>query len=232
MLPFPFLTRQGARFAGITELADGDCSRRALAQSHCSALEPAGIAPHDLVCGHQVHGVTLAVAGPADRGRGIRADSPPFPATDGVLTCEPGLPLALFVADCVPVLVYDPVHRAGAVVHAGREGTRAGIAEAAVRQMTASFGSVPADLFAVIGPSAGPCCYEVSESLAADWAEAGMPCSGRRLDLWRANGRQLAAAGLPENRIKICEICTICSTRFHSHRRSGDGRRNLAVLML
>jgi len=230
LLQFSFLMRAGACFAGMSELADGDCSRRALAAAPRGAFWAAGIECRDLTCGHQTHGVTIAVAGPGDQGRGIRPEMEAFPSTDGVMTREPGLPIGVSVADCVPVLLYDPVVRAGAVVHAGREGTRAGIAALAVGALADAFGCKPSDLFAVVGPSAGGCCYEVSEAIAADWAEAGLPVVGLHLDLWGANRQQLVGSGLVENRIEISGICTICSARFHSYRRDGDARRNMAVL--
>ena len=89
------------------------------------------------------------------------------------------------------------------------------------------------NLHALIAPSAGPCCYEVSLEMAQAFAaRLGFSIEGRRLDLWDANVRQLTEGGVPARQIHVEGICTICDGRFHSHRRSGDGQRNLAVLRI
>ncbi len=138
----------------------------------------------------------------------------------------------MFVADCVPVYLLDPETGGGGLVHAGREGTYRGISPLAVEAMQREFGTKPTDLHALIGPSAGPCCYEVSPELAHAFAEAGLPVDGRHLDLWQANAQQLTAAGLSPGRITVSGICTICDGRFHSHRAQPNAGRNMALLML
>jgi len=147
-------------------------------------------------------------------------------------TDRPGLPLAVFVADCVPVYIFDPVRRAAALVHAGRAGTQQNITGAALAVLRRAYGTNPSDVHIHIGPSAGPCCYEVSVELARAFRGAGLPASGRRLDLWGANRLQAEAAGVPRAQVACSGICTICDGRFYSYRR-GDGlSRNMALLML
>ena len=110
-----------------------------------------------------------------------------LPETDGLITNVPEVPLVILVADCVPLYLFDPVQRVAGLVHAGRQGTFDNIAGTAIANMRAAYGTHPRDVHAVIGPSAGPDAYEVSESMANDWRDAGLPANGRLLDLWRAN---------------------------------------------
>jgi hypothetical protein len=149
-----------------------------------------------------------------------------------MVTDVPGLPLAVLVADCVPIFLVDVRRRAAALIHAGREGTFRNISVAAAALLERELGGRVSDVHAVLGPSAGPCCYEVSAEIAAAFTTAGLPSRGRNLDLWEANARQLHAAGIPRCQIAIAGVCTICDGRFHSHRRDADGARNMALLML
>lgn len=219
---FKSLERLGVRVAAISEVTDGDCSSDESRAAFCAGL---GIDVGDLVTGRQVHGVAVAVAGDGDRGRR-------FDATDGVVTAVGGLPLAIFVADCVPVFLVDPVRRAVGLVHAGREGVRQGIVDAAVRAMVDHLGCDSENIHAVIGPSAGPCCYEVSAEMADQFRALCLPVEGRRLDLWESTALQLARAGVPRRQIEVSGFCTVCGSRFFSYRRDGGGRRNMAVMCL
>jgi len=164
------------------------------------------------------------------------------PHGDASLTSRPGLLLAIQTADCVPLLVVDPKRRAVAAVHAGWRGTLARIAEKTVGRMQLHFGSKPRDLLAALGPSIGPCCYEVAAEFVTqfssqfadgasyfDSARTGeepnplewlsqMPPGHRpppktvHLDLRKANRSQLLAAGLAERNLFISDLCTACHT--------------------
>ena len=108
--------------------------------------------------------------GRADRGQGLFA---PVPGErDGLITNEPGVVLTVFSADCTPVLLHDPVHRAVGAVHAGWRGTAGGIAAKAVEAMTSAFGTRPEDIQAAIGPCIGPCCFETGEDVPAAMVKA------------------------------------------------------------
>ncbi|HSN77598.1 MAG TPA: peptidoglycan editing factor PgeF [Anaerolineae bacterium] len=165
---------------------------------------------------------------------------------DGIITDTPGLPLTQRYADCTPLIVYDPLRHAAGLGHAGWRGTVAGMATALVQAMTASFGSDPGDLIAVVGPAIGPCCYEIGPEVveavrmafpAADTLlhsrtnGASSPASPH-FDLWAANRWQLEQAGVGQ--IEVAGICTRCQREtFFSHR--GDGARTGrfgAVVML
>lgn len=160
----------------------------------------------------QVHGTRVVRAG-ADQEK-----------ADGMVTDEPGIVLGIMAADCVPMLLADTKLRAVAALHAGWRGTAAGMAQEGVAAMAREFGSRAEDLVAAVGPAIGPCCYAVGEEVAASFAD-GLVLDGR-LDLWEANRRQLAAAGVRE--IAVTGQCTACTRadgarKYFSHRAEGGG---------
>jgi polyphenol oxidase len=161
---------------------------------------------------------------------------------DASVTNQPGLLLAIQTADCVPILLVDPKKRAVAAIHAGWRGTLARITQKAVGRMQFEYGSNPKHLLAAIGPSIGPCCYEVAADFVtkftAQFADApdyfDEPRSGEEpnplqwlnmkppghqpppknvhLDLRKANHSQLVAAGLLAKNIYVSDLCTACHT--------------------
>jgi YfiH family protein len=147
----------------------------------------------------------------------------PLDPADGLSTALPGVFLAMLTADCVPVLIADPVHRAVAVFHAGWRGTVAAIVEQGVQHLCDTYASAPEDLLAAIGPSIGPCCYEVGEEVRTRF-DASFPYAAdlfhdSHLDLWQSNRHQLESAGLPSTNITVLAQCTACA-------RTPNGRRN------
>ncbi|HDQ46205.1 MAG TPA: peptidoglycan editing factor PgeF [bacterium] len=170
----------------------------------------------------QVHGVRI-----------VRVTDPGiFPDTDGVITDAPGLALTVQTADCVPVFLVDPSRPAIGLVHAGWKGSALGIAAEGVRAMQEAFGSRPETLDIFLGPSIGPCCYEVGPDVAGRF-EPGY-VSGNRLDLWRYNVDMMIQSGARPERISTARLCTKCQPQwFFSHRaRGGDAGRMLAVLAI
>lgn len=183
-----------------------------------------GAARADLVSPNQRHTANAAVVWAADRGRVLVN-------TDTLLTREPGVPVLLRYADCTPVLLFDPRHRAFAVVHSGWRGTVAGAVPAAITAMREAFDTEPGDLVAGIGPAIGPCCYEVGDEVVAavrttfDRAEGLLPRNGstrRHFDLWAANQRWLEDAGVRS--IEVARICTACHIDEFFSYRGGKGR--------
>lgn len=170
--------------------------------------------------------------------RAVRADAPSAPAeeADAVVSLRPGVAACVSVADCVPVLLADPESGAVAAVHAGWRGTLARAAAEGVRALRREAGAPPERLLAAVGPSIGPCCYEVSPELAARFrAELGPVVredGGVRLDLWAANRRVLEEAGLRPDRIEVLGRCTSCEAAlFFSHRRdAGRTGRQVAFI--
>lgn len=235
MIRFSSLEALGVAVTALSDKSDGRLSARPgdPPDGPCGAFcARCGVDRESLVCLEQVHEAVVARAGPEDCGRGVRQGFPRFPRTDGVVTASAGVPLAIFVADCVPVYLVDPVAPAIGLLHAGREGTLKRIAEVGLRAMISAYGTRPADVHAMIGPSAGACCYEVSEEMAQTCGGAGIPVRGRNLDLWAANGIQLEGLGVPPEQIGVSGICTICDARFHSHRADSNAGRNMALLSL
>ncbi|MGO9227843.1 MAG: polyphenol oxidase family protein [Bryobacteraceae bacterium] len=138
---------------------------------------------------------------------------------DALLENTPGAVVAVRTADCVPVLLVDPAHRAVAAVHAGWRGTVAGIAPGAVAALRARFASRAGDLHAAIGPAIGNCCYEVGAEVAAQFGVNGPA----HIDLAETVHRQLEAAGIGGQRIYLAGFCTRCrAAEFHSFRRDGE----------
>lgn len=150
---------------------------------------------------------------------------------DALVTDQPGVTVAVRTADCVPVLLHDPDKRVVAAVHAGWRGAVAGIVSKTLRLMADRFGSRQADLRVSIGPSAGPCCYEV-DSPVLDQLRMGLPdwesviCDNQgtkaRLDLKALIRKQVEGAGVPLSSISSVNLCTICQDQlFYSYRREG-----------
>ncbi|MHB8628439.1 MAG: peptidoglycan editing factor PgeF [Aggregatilineales bacterium] len=168
----------------------------------------------------QVHGAETVIATEA------RADHRWLAQADAILTERPGLPLSMRFADCVPVLLYDPVHPAIGLVHAGWRGTMADVVGSALRAMTETFGTRPTDVQAAIGPSIGPECYQVGPEVIEATRTAFGDVDGliyiaddgsAHLDLWATNRRALERAGV--GKIEISGLCTACHTdEFFSHR--------------
>jgi polyphenol oxidase len=179
----------------------------------------------DFVFGSQVHGAVARVVTRADRGAGAAAAGPGVGAADALVTSDPGLVLGAVVADCVPILLYDPGAHVAACVHAGWRGTVAGVTGVAVAAM-ARLGTKPADVIAGIGPAIGPDRYQVGEEVAAAvrdrfGARAGQVIrpdgTGRWLcDLWSANRLLLREAGVAGDNIHVADVPT--GTDFFSNR--------------
>lgn len=230
MTVFDELLEAGAAVAAISGVSDGDCGwDDAASGARADFLRRAGAPPQALVALRQCHGDAIVAADRKHAGSGAHGRDSAMADADGLMTAEPRLPLGIMVADCVPVFLAAP--GAVALVHAGREGTFRGIARKAAQQLCVAYGIAPSSLFALIGPSAGPCCYEVSPELRDAWTVAGMVAHGRYLDLWASNQRQLRDFGVPAPRIRVHGHCTICQPGYHSYRGHGTAKRNLAVIM-
>ncbi|MFN2494383.1 MAG: peptidoglycan editing factor PgeF [Pseudonocardiaceae bacterium] len=183
-----------------------------------------GLPVERLVWMDQVHGRTVAaVDGPRPE---------PVSATDAVVTAEPGLAVVVLVADCVPVLLADPVAGVVAAVHAGRVGARAGLLPATLEIMTRLGARIP-QVEVLLGPSACGQCYEVPVQMQSDVA-AKLPGSACRtrggtagLDLRAGLWHQLADAGVA--RIGVDPRCTIEDTTLYSYRRDGTTGRLAAL---
>lgn len=180
---------------------------------------------------HQVHSAEVVVLDEAALGAAI-------PDADAVVTCLPNQWIGVRTADCVPVLLVDPVRRVVAAVHAGWRGTVAHIVAIAVQKMKA-MGCLPQDLRAAVGPSISPEAFEVGEEVAAAFTEAGrgecivrevwgplgrQPYVKPHIDLWQSNVMDLMDEGLELDQIDCTPWCTYGNNdHFFSARREGIG---------
>ena len=159
-----------------------------------------------------------------------------FPVSDGLVSSQKSLYLAVSAADCIPVMMYDPVSKTVAGVHAGWRGTNARIVHAAVDIMTQKCAALPSDIRVFIGPSAGKCCYEVREDVALLFPEeCREPYRDGKylLDVKQANVLQLIKSGLRKENIEVHPDCTIHNPAYHSFRRDGSkSGRMFAVIGL
>ncbi|MGH3829941.1 MAG: peptidoglycan editing factor PgeF [Pseudonocardiaceae bacterium] len=186
-----------------------------------------GLPAQRLVWMEQVHGRTVTVIdGPRSR---------PVPASDALVTAQPRLAVAVLVADCVPVLLADPVAKVVAAVHAGRTGAQAGVLPAALEAMR-RLGARLETVEALLGPSACGQCYEVPDQMRSD-VESRLPGSACHtrwgtagLDLRAGLWRQLAAAGVA--RVGVDPRCTLEDPSLYSYRREGITGRLAALIWI
>jgi len=159
-----------------------------------------------------------------------------FPHCDALITAHENIYLAISVADCSPIVLFDPLKNVIAAVHAGWRGTQQRIAEKAVQIMKDKFHSTPEDIVAFIGPSAGACCYEVGEEVAKLFPQVCIhpKKNGKfHLDVKQANVLQLLENNLQESHIEVHSDCTIHNKNYHSFRRDGkNSGRMLAIVGL
>ncbi len=185
----------------------------------------AGVRVESLVFQGQVHGDAIH-----------RVFSPGrIPSCDALVTDIEGLFLAVSIADCVPILLADPVKRVVAGVHSGWRGSVRRILSMTVDRLQNEFDVRPHDLVAYIGPSASVCCYEVGEDVAAQFEKSFVKRSDGlkpRLDLKEVNRSLLRSSGVRDENIEVSRHCTICNPElFHSYRRDKErSGRMLAVI--
>jgi YfiH family protein len=218
-LPHATTTRH---FPGVTSPAEPTAPFTAEA---ADALRAARLDPTRVTHARQVHGASVlrAPAGGGYAGNG-----------DVLTTIQRGLPLAIFTADCLAIILWDSIARVLVVAHVGWRGTARGAARAAV-QAAVDAGGRADRLHVAIGPSIGPCCYEVDAPVLREFGRA-YGLRGRAwftpardghmmLDLWAANQAILADAGVDRLNIENPRLCTACQPElFYSYRKGHRGR--------
>ena len=199
------------------------------------------VLPYPVIQGHQVHGDRIAVI---DRPDLTRADMEGY---DAFICKLPGVAIGVRTADCVPILLYDPVQRMVAAVHSGWKGTVLKIAQKTIGLMKSDFGCLPEELRAVIGPAIGPDSFQVGQEVVEKFEEAGFPMSqvwsdrgpgdgspmsgGHHIDLFKANKWILEESGVRD--IQVFDIDTFTDTSFFSARREGTAcGRNINAIKL
>lgn len=200
-----------------------------------------GFGIDDMVVGQQVHGDRVHIVRKEDRGRGARDFTGAIPDADSLVTNLQGILLSSYYADCVPVMLLDPVKKAIGLAHAGWKGTVKRIAATTLKVMGSAFGTDPARCLAVIAPSIGPCCYEVDQPVIRSFSGAGFDPAfltkpsgdGRwKLNLQEANRLTLVEAGIQPDNIVLAGMCTACTPDiFFSYRGQSGKCGRMASLM-
>lgn len=209
-------------FDGLN-LAYGDDDPAAVEQNLSQVQEALGL--KRLVYARQVHGVEII----STSGQG----GPELGQADGLCTDRPGVGLLIKTADCQAVVLYDPVKKVLANLHAGWRGNVQNMAGRGVEFMAGRFGVEPGDVHAAISPSLGPCCAEFvnhTQELGEDFEPYQV--SPNHFDLWAVTVDQLTSAGVKRENIEVAGICTKCDERFYSYRRQRrTGRFGTIVAM-
>ena len=200
--------------------------------------------PYPVICGHQVHGAEIAIV---DRSDLTREDLEGY---DAFITTLPGVAIGVRTADCVPILLYDPVKRVVAAIHSGWKGTVQTISHKTLAILKQEFGGRPADMRAVIGPCIGVESFQVGEEVVDRFREEGFPMDeiwrftsghpeipmhdGHHIDLVRANTWLLEESGILSANIQVASIDTYRDSSFYSARREGTacGRTINAIKMI
>ena len=199
--------------------------------------------PYFVVTGHQVHGTKIAIVTDPETGRDE------LEGYDALITNVKGCAIGVRTADCIPVLLYDPVNEVVAAIHSGWKGTLNRISQKTVFRMKDAFGSSPEDILAVVGPGICRSCFQVGEEVVNYFKGNGINIDpiyswegpkqegmkgGHHLDLIEENRLLLLECGIPATNIQISGICTYEDERFFSARREGSacGRNINAIKML
>lgn len=241
-----FSTRLGGVSQGIYSSMNLSFTRgdedEAVYENYRRLAAAVGFCTEDIVTSDQTHTANVRVITEEDRGNGITKPRP-YTDVDGMITNVPGLMLATFYADCVPLYFVDPVHHAIGLSHSGWRGTAAKIGAVTVEKMRAEYGTDPKDVYSAIGPSICQECYEVSEDVIVEFQKAFAEKYWDRLfyrkengkyqlNLWEANRRIMLDAGIGEEHISMPGICTCCNPEFlFSHRASHGKRGNLGAFL-
>lgn len=265
MVKHCFTTREGG-------VSTGDCAsmnlsftrgdeEAAVRENYRRIAEALGVKCEDMVCSDQTHTTNVRRVTRADAGKGVVCPKD-YTDVDGLITNEPGLVLATFYADCVPLYFVDPVHKAIGLSHSGWRGTVGKIGQVTIEAMNREFGSKPEDLYCAIGPSICQDCYEVSRDVAEEFMQAfpehvseilyhrevlenDMQQAGIQqtevpqnaedkfqLDLWKANEIVLKEAGILPEHLAVTNICTCCNPDKLFSHRASKGRRGNLAAML
>ncbi len=181
---------------------------------------------------HQVHDDGITTVTHANAGAGNQIKSLSIQNSDALITACRGITLFAQAADCVPIVLFDTEMKVAAAIHAGWRGTTKKIAQKAALKMVADFGCNPQNILAGIGPSIGPCCYEVGsevidmvQSCFSNPTSLLVPHNNRyHFDLWRANQVQLEEVGIPLPNIEVAQVCTRCNPNLFFSSRYDNGK--------
>jgi len=191
------------------------------------------IGTQKLIFSNQVHETGILVFKKNDKNRSTKDDVTPL-SGDAMITDIPGKTLAIQLADCQGILLYDPSNKVVANVHSGWRGSIKNILSACVKSMQSEFQSLPENIYAGISPSLGPCCAEFihyqQEIPQRYWCYKN---TSDYFDFWKISWNQLLTAGLLPQNIEISNICTKCNSHlFFSFRKKNQTGRFVSVISL
>ena len=184
------------------------------------------------VISKQTHTDNIRIVTKEDAGKGVTRVSD-IEDTDGLITKVKNIPLVVFSADCTPILLYDDKKKVIAAIHAGWRGTAKKIAQKAVKLMKEHFNCKPENIYAVIGPSIGPCCFEFGSEATEIFDEKYLTPKGDKymVDIWAFNKDQLMLEGVKN--IDLSSVCTVCnSDKYFSYRTHKERTGRQAALIL
>lgn len=253
--PHGFSTRSGGVSDGMFDSLNlgmnrGDESAR-VTENWRRFLESCDITQRSFVCGKQVHENTVHIATKEDArpAYGKYPDGRDLIECDGYVTAQKDVPLAIFTADCVPVLMHDPVKGVIGAIHCGWRSTVSDIEKKAVDAFI-SLGSDPANIMVAEGPAIDKCCFEVGsevieavETLIGDAAKDfyspgpadksfGNPAEKYMLDLRGVVRYRFIMLGIKKEHIETVGECTMCHPeKFYSHRGTKGNRGSLACVI-
>ena len=241
-----FSTRLGGVSQGIYSSMNLSFTRgdeeKAVRENYDRLATAIGFCAEDIVTSDQTHTANVRKVTAEDRGKGITRPRD-YTDVDGMITDVPGLILATFYADCVPLYFVDPKRRVVGLSHSGWRGTVQKIGSVTVRKMTEEYGCDPRDILAAVGPSICQECYEVSEDVIDRVKDAfdrkhwdrlfyGKADGKYQLNLWEANRIVFLESGIQPEHISMPELCTCCNPEFlFSHRASHGKRGNLGAFL-
>ena len=240
-----FTTREGGCSTGMFRSLNLSFTRgdnpQAVTENYRRVAEAMGGTLSDIVCSDQTHTTNVRRVDRSCGGYGVTKERP-YTDADGLVTDEPGLILATFYADCVPLYFVDPIHHAIGLSHSGWRGTVGRMGQHTIEVMRREFHSDPGEILAAVGPSICQDCYEVSEDVASAFAKefSGHECEiliekggGKyQLDLWKSNEIVLRDAGILPEHLAVTNLCTCCNPNLlFSHRASHGKRGNLGAFL-
>ncbi len=214
-------------YAFSLALHTGEDAKSIIANRKTLAKQLESSSPLQFTVAHQTHSDHIKIIDKALT-HGWERSSDAIEDCDALITNVPHVVLTILTADCVPILLYDPVHNVVAAVHAGWKGSKAQIAKKTVKKMVQTFSSNPTDIKAGIAPSIGVCCYEVGEEVAKHFFDIPHACKHKKekkymLDLPYINKQQLLNAGLKEEHIEMSHVCTACNVEHYFSYRKEQG---------
>jgi purine-nucleoside/S-methyl-5'-thioadenosine phosphorylase / adenosine deaminase len=233
-----FTTRHAGRSGQALNLSFDKGERSAVLAHRQRVLQALDLEQTTLCTVRQVHGNQVCVVDVATLHSGLTGI-----AADALVTNLPYVALGVLVADCLPVVLYSLDTPVIAVVHAGRMGTYHRVVQQTLVVIERRFATPPAQVYAVLGPAIGACCYLLDASAVGPfqahfptWEQFFIPHGPEHwtMDLLTANTLQLHAAGIPAGHIEIASICTACHKQnLYSHRAEDqEAGRGMAIVAL